>query len=372
MANPRASCPLIDFVNDLKKTGLYVLGHVHIGSMDDSSSPDPVQAEYPHWLGLVDHLKVKAFVELTLSDNVRSGVRHLIRMSGLGGMKPNTVCFGFYDSATPVDTLSQYRIKSSRPRLMKLRTDGSAVADEEASALSSNFPEPRARNVEKSVTGVEYVGMIFDALRMNKNVCLLRHFSLFNKQAVLTTSRDRRVYIDVWPVDFFVPPSSLTSSQFDSTCLFLLQLACVLHMVPGWKRHTTIRIFACVRLDSSPSDAESKKRRLADYLTALRIRGKIHVVHYEDWSTENQLHEACESNFLSSDCRMPSDEQMRKINGIIHEQCSRTAVVFLYLPKPPVHHGQQIDYLRCLEIMTNDLPPTVLVHGLHPVTSTTL
>jgi len=60
VANPRTSCHLVDFVNDLKKTGLYVVGHIHIGTMDDSAdTPDPAQLEYPKWLELIDYLKVR-------------------------------------------------------------------------------------------------------------------------------------------------------------------------------------------------------------------------------------------------------------------------------------------------------------------------
>lgn len=376
MNNPRSSCALIDFVNDLKKTGLYVLGHVNTGAMDDSQTPDPTMAESLKWLSLIDYLKVKAFVELTLCETVREGARHLIRMSGLGGMKPNTVCLGFYDDIVPGDSLARYQVVASRQSRLVLRrrfdasasSGGSGGGLEDSNAeLAGNFPDVRNTTQGKLLTAVEYVGIVCDSLRMNKNVCLHRHFNLFNKQSILApSSSDRRSqYIDVWPVNFFMPSQS--AAQFDSTCLFVLQLACILHMVPAWKRHTTLRVFAPVMHGSSPGESEYRRQRLRHYLTALRIHGKVQVVQHDDWQTNPTT--AGECNFLSS---LPSDEYLRKINGLIQEQCGRTAVLFLYLPIPPVEYSQHTQYLHCLEVLTNNLPPTVLVHGLHPVTSTTL
>jgi len=71
----------------------------------------------------------------------------------------------------------------------------------------------------------EYVGIICDTLKLQKNVALCRHFHSLDKSGLANgTCR----YIDVWPINFF-NPSEL--DPFDESSLFMLQLACIINMV---------------------------------------------------------------------------------------------------------------------------------------------
>ncbi|XP_077415289.1 solute carrier family 12 member 9-like isoform X2 [Vanacampus margaritifer] len=90
VANPRSCVGLLTFINDLKKSGLYVLGHVKLGLLDERPS-DPLQSYYDSWLSLVDHLNIKAFVNLTLAESVRRGVQNLLFISGFDSRPSGTL-----------------------------------------------------------------------------------------------------------------------------------------------------------------------------------------------------------------------------------------------------------------------------------------
>lgn len=157
--SPRSACPLIDFINDLKKGGLYVLGHV-VKEDPNHLGPDPTLDMQLHWLNLIDHLKVKAFVELTVAPSVRDGLRHLARLSGMGAMKPNTVVLGFLDGECQQDFLQS--------------SDSSYHSQEFGNDI---FP----LNSFSALEPLEYVQMMADVLKMNKNLCLCRNFSKLKK-----------------------------------------------------------------------------------------------------------------------------------------------------------------------------------------------
>jgi potassium/chloride transporter 9 len=83
VSNPRSAMNLIDFVNDMKKGGLFILGHVKINSTNEDSN-DICSQESPYWISLIDHMKIKAFVDMTSASTIRDGVVQLIRLAGLG------------------------------------------------------------------------------------------------------------------------------------------------------------------------------------------------------------------------------------------------------------------------------------------------
>ncbi|XP_076472572.1 LOW QUALITY PROTEIN: solute carrier family 12 member 9-like [Babylonia areolata] len=386
VANPRQSCQLMDFVNDVKKSGLYVIGHVRTGRLADYPT-DPVNDVTSHWLKMVDHLKIKAFVEVTLSSSVNEGFAHLVRVAGLGGMKPNTVCLGFYDDTPPVDTLV-----ATRPRKRRFFTRD--VENGTYSQVESFFDGIRDSEDQRRLSPWEYVTLVVDSLKMHKNVCLCRHFHLLDKQKIVAASSSSSYNIDVWPVNLFQPH---LAGFFDNTSLFMLQIACILTMVPSWRSGTRLRVFLPVSAEAEDSTAR-KKQKLDLFLRQLRI---IAVIQLVSWDHLPPLPPSPSPSSSSGggggeegdvtkmhEYREVPENYVKALNELILTNSGRTAVTFLYLPTPPPtppaapEGGEGVQragegasyarYLSQLDGLTQNLGPTVLVHGLHPVTSTTL
>ncbi|CAL8359802.1 unnamed protein product [Merluccius merluccius] len=396
VSNPRTSVGLITFINDIKKSGLYVLGHVQLGELNTLPS-DPLQSQYDSWLSLVDHLNIKAFVNLTLADSVRHGVQHLLFISGLGGMRPNTLVLGFYDDSPPEDKLVGQVISSSATRDPEVQ---------QQQKLLFHFPPLRGSGDDRDGAGdsgkamgpQEYVAVIADAIKMLKNVALARYFHNFQRTRALSpTDKSGGVYVDVWPINLLRPDSS---SYVDTCSLFLLQLACILNMVRAWRR-ARLRLFLCVEEGRSLRGTEEK---LGQLLKELRIQATVYTVpwdsqvalhwqrqgrarkrslypaeeHPEQEKYEEEQPEVVEEeeeyvNSFPSNAARLSDDYLLSVNRLILEQpCTHPAVRFLYLPRPPADTRRYTSYLRQLDLLTLNLGPTLLIHGVTPVITTDL
>ncbi|XP_017277910.1 solute carrier family 12 member 9 isoform X2 [Kryptolebias marmoratus] len=390
--NPRTCTGLMTFINDLKKSGLYVLGHVKLGLLDGLPSY-PLQSCYDSWLSLVDHLKIKAFVNLTLADSVRHGVQNLLFISGFGGMRPNTLILGFYDDCTPEDNLSNQTLPSAA-----LGSDKACPAMD-----SSSFPAVRGAEDSKDLQEEEYVSIIADAVKMGKNVALARYFNQFNRKEILGLRKklcDQQsvpgLFVDVWPLNLLNP----NSHGYVNVCsLFLLQLACVLHETRAWNQ-ARLRLFLCVEAGCSLQKDEMKK--VQRMLKELRISAQVQVVAWDQvvalhWQRRGRrgrgsLGESSRADDDDGDQRLRqdgeeddgiqlfphitshlTDEFISAVNSLIRRHGSpKPAVRFLYLPHPPTDTSCYHTYLHQMDLLSRDLGPTLLVHGITPVVTTDL
>lgn len=149
----------------------------------------------------------------------------------------------------------------------------------------------------------EYVAIVADILRMKKNICLCRHFHRLDKQTIIKNPNIS--YIDVWPVNVFNPSNG---DPFDTVSLFMFQLACIINLLPKWKR-THLRVFLCETNDTtrqsnfsvnSSGYEKPAEHRLAQQLKELRISATIHQI--SEWSSNEEFlrHSRVMKNFADN------------------------------------------------------------------------
>ncbi|CAB4068712.1 SLC12A9 [Lepeophtheirus salmonis] len=310
VSNPRRNCSLIEFGNALKKSGLYVLGHVHVDNLEEHDK-DPTLNEIPHWLKLIDFLKVKAFVEVTIARSLRLGVDQLVRISGIGAMKPNTVLLGFKDDTFPRDDFKNL----SSPYA--------------TSEFDNIFP---LSDEKETLDTKEYVGIIVDIIKQTKNICLCRHFQKLNtsdmfspkKESIFGTTAKAKTYLDVWLINFLSKEPTKTDIT-DSTSLLILQLACIVNMVNRWKR-LKIRVFIAV---DAKENSLQKTSRVSRPLG--NVANRSHDKDFILGRPKNFYIDEDPSNREWSDIK----DHLGICKETVRKRSEQTAVTFLYMPEVP-------------------------------------
>ena len=106
-----------------------------------------------------------------------------------------------------------------------------------------------------------------------------------------------------------------------------------------------------------PSEREEELKHM---LELLRIRATTHVLNWVPDMDEEFSVDRLTAAYLMSACET------------VRRRSSETAVTFLYLPTPPTKEEDYVKYLDSLAILTDNWPPTLMIRGVSPVTSTTL
>ncbi|KAL0175252.1 hypothetical protein M9458_031220, partial [Cirrhinus mrigala] len=287
---------------------------------------------------------------------------------------PNTLVLGFYDDIPPQDQL-----QDSTLSMCKISENNSQTDDpEDQNDPPFHFPPVRegvsVGRGGKSLGPQEYVCIIADAVKMLKNVALVRYFGQFDRTNALQGS----VFVDVWPVNLLRPDSA---AYVDTCSLFLLQLACILNMTRAWQK-AKLRLFLCVEEGRSLKGTEQKLKHL---LKDLRMKAEIFTVpwdsqvmlHWQRQARSDRIEELeSEEGGVDNDkvnTTRVSDEYLQAVNKLILDQpLPPPAVRFLYLPRPPADTSRYHDYLHQLELLTRNLGPTLLIHGVTPVITTDL
>jgi potassium/chloride transporter 9 len=302
--DPRRQYKLIQFCNSLKKGGLFVLGHV-IVSEDFGQAVPEARRQQSLWLKYIDFSKIKAFVNVAVSPAIEWGARNLVLNAGLGGMRPNIVVLGSYNLTELRDSNPSLGIPSPQPSRPTSKSTNNTISRQAVQAAARRKQSNRVDAMlptdtirpEGSVGIQSYVTTIEDlVLRLQMNVAIAKGFQdlelpsprapmmkrALGQWGLADIEADERTksYIDLWPIQMSAEVATagddnsrknVLTTNFDTYTL-ILQLGCILHTVPSWKRSYKLRICVFVEYES---DVEEERDRVTTLLRNLRIEAEV-------------------------------------------------------------------------------------------------
>eukprot|EP00301_Raphidiophrys_heterophryoidea_P001623 c10778_g2_i1.p1 GENE.c10778_g2_i1~~c10778_g2_i1.p1 ORF type:complete len:1041 (-),score=259.79 c10778_g2_i1:467-3331(-) len=337
---PTGRVRMLDFVNSVKKGGLFVVGDVitppHTTTVPSSALPSAssstrttrlrsgsgtsnlaamtnlasdtgggpsdmidrsklfsvYEERRDKWQSFVDEAKLKAFVTVTASRSIREGVMSLLMGCGLGGMRPNTLLMGFHHDLAA--TLTENRRSEILNSVYEPKKREWSVCNSSVTFDDSMSPH---------MSPWDYLMILYDAIACRHITCvlILRSFDELDKKLIASkiipawsrkptpSPRDLRhtdptfSRVDVWDVPWSTPES------FDMS----LQLASILEQTDVWSEHTYLRVCSLIEDDDENMTLTKAKygQLHQQILRDRRVNAIIHVfiLSQDDPSLYTQL-----------------------------------------------------------------------------------
>ncbi|KAK3288589.1 hypothetical protein CYMTET_3954 [Cymbomonas tetramitiformis] len=372
---------LLKLADELKKGGIYCLGTVvpveeegrmHLGTTNALKSVE-------NWSSTVRLLNMKAFPMVNTAPSLRQGTQNLLLSAGLGGLRPHTLVLNFPESraSRPVYDVPGEPFGMKANEMVKIMND----------ALFMGMHTMVGRHVEKLLQ-VETLQRPPAQNPLQAVVDVLR---------TLSPAYSNSQYIDVW------------ISRMDGLVLEATPASFSLALLSAWMlttsrrwRGTKLRVMGIVSLWQ---DKEEHKLELEHTLLTLRIEAEVQVVTLDDGCLEREVKSTMEIGLSSPghepEVRAPAamcqgqaeacdddvlsprfSEALSAVNSTIRENCANTALVFMPVAAPPTSNTSREDlralvsdlevYTASLDKISANLPPTLLVTGVHAVMTTQL
>jgi potassium/chloride transporter 9 len=318
--DPRRQYKLIQFCNSLKKGGLFVLGHVIVTDNFAGAVPE-ARKQQQSWTKYIDFSRIKAFVNIAISPAVEWGARNLVLGAGLGGMRPNVVVMGFYNLSELRQSQPFNHIPSPQPSRPSSKATNHSISRKAIQAaakrrqtgkvptLATDIPGQTnntqgnlptdAMRLEDAIGIKSYVTVVEDlVLRLQANFAVAKGFQELEVPSANRTRKQKafsimgftnteseepaKAYIDLWPIqmsqevgaaDDEPNRKNVLTTNFDTYTL-ILQLGCILHTVPSWRRMYKLRVCVFVEYEN---DVDEERERVTTLLKNLRIEAEVLV-----------------------------------------------------------------------------------------------
>ncbi|KAJ5080454.1 solute carrier family 12 [Anaeramoeba ignava] len=392
---PHLPLPLLDFINNLKKGGLYIIGNIFHSSFDEDKTIQGLQSRRSALYEVIKLTKIKAFPQVLFSQNFRAGAQSLMLSSGIGEMKPNTIILDIPNSSTLIEDITLIdsdeldindieQNKSQKKNMNKGQSEHISINDESPYKFKSKkekkqfyiqsqldklieiFETSDEREEDESVN-YYYYSMI-DAKKIGMNIILTTNFNRLDKNEIVKFSKKKqgKKTIDIWLLNFpysgFFNSISqnyeeddvdIISQLSDSTSISLL-FGYIIHQTNIWKKHTTIRLLAFAQNEGMKLET---KKFLKFILFSLRIEAKVKVIIPENGIneifTEDEKSEGNNQEKYFSNQNLSNE----KVNQLILQQSKETCLIFIPLEEiiPEI--------IKEVQAISNNLPPITFFHA---------